>query len=80
MGKTNFGCGYLALQSVDIKQKIFIGKRNYAGLDIMNNVLLNDTNNDIYIYKLKTISVTNENKEFIGHVSLIKQHKIQWLK
>jgi len=34
----------------DIKQKIFIGKRNYAGLDIMNNVLLNDTNNDIYIY------------------------------
>ena len=28
--------------------------------------------NDIYIYKLKTISVTNENKEFIGHVSLIK--------
>ena len=28
--------------------------------------------NDIYIYKLKTVSVTNEKKEFIGHVSLIK--------
>ena len=38
----------------DIKQKIFIGKRNYAGLDIMNNVLLNDTNNDIYIYNTKS--------------------------
>ena len=38
----------------DIKQKIFIGKRNYAGLDIMNNSLLNDTNNDIYIYNTKS--------------------------
>jgi hypothetical protein len=37
----------------DIKQKIFIGKRNYAGSDIMNNALLNDTNNDIYIYNTK---------------------------
>ena len=37
----------------DIKQKIFIGKRNYAGSDIMSNVLLNDTNNDIYIYNTK---------------------------
>jgi hypothetical protein len=38
----------------DIKQKIFIGKRNYAGLDIMNSTLLNDTNNDIYIYNTKS--------------------------
>lgn len=37
----------------DIKQKIFIGKRNYAGGDIMNNSLLNNTNNDIYIYNTK---------------------------
>lgn len=28
--------------------------------------------NGIYIYKLKTISVTNEKKEFVGHVNLIK--------
>jgi hypothetical protein len=38
----------------DIKQKIFIGKRNYAGLDIMNSTLLGDTNNDIYIYNTKS--------------------------
>ena len=37
----------------DIKQKIFIGKRNYAGGDIMNNSLLNNSNNDIYIYNTK---------------------------
>ena len=36
----------------DIKQKIFIGKRNYAGSDIMTNSLLNNTNNDIYIYNI----------------------------
>jgi gliding motility-associated-like protein len=28
--------------------------------------------NDVYIYKLKTVSVTGEKKEFIGHVSLIR--------
>ncbi len=28
--------------------------------------------NDVYIYKLKTISVSNEKKEFVGHVNLIK--------
>jgi len=38
----------------DIKQKIFIGKRNYKGLDIMNSTLLGDTNNDIYIYNTKS--------------------------
>ena len=36
----------------DIKQKIFIGKRNYAGVDIMTNTLLNNTSNDIYIYNV----------------------------
>jgi hypothetical protein len=52
------GVEYLGIDSGDpsnrdIKQKIFIGKRNYAGSDIMNNSLLNDTNNDIYIYNTK---------------------------
>ena len=28
--------------------------------------------NGIYIYKIKTIAVTNEKKELVGHVSLIK--------
>ena len=28
--------------------------------------------NDVYIYKLKTNSVNNEKKEFVGHVTLIK--------
>lgn len=37
----------------DIKQKIYIGKRNYAGEDIMNNYLLNDQNVDIYINNTK---------------------------
>lgn len=29
-------------------------------------------NNGIYIYKIKTVAVTNEKKELVGHVSLIK--------
>lgn len=38
----------------DIKQKIFIGKRNYAGVDIMSNSLLSYTNtNDIYFFNTK---------------------------
>ncbi len=37
----------------DIKQKIFIGKRNYAGSDIMTPSLLNSTTNDIYFYNTK---------------------------
>ena len=36
----------------DIKEKIFIGKRSYAGLDIMTNTLLNNGSSDIYIYNL----------------------------
>ena len=43
----------------DIKQKIFIGKRNYAGTDIMNNVLLSNSNqNDIYLYNTKPDGIT----------------------
>ena len=37
----------------DIKEKIFIGKRNYSGTDIMTNSLLNNSNSDIYIYNTK---------------------------
>ena len=43
----------------DIKQKIFIGKRNYAGVDIMNaNLLSPSNNNDIYFYNTKPDNVT----------------------
>lgn len=38
----------------DIKQKIFLGKRNYAGVDIMNSNLLSPTNlTDVYFYNTK---------------------------
>ena len=54
----NAGIEYIGIDSGnpsdrDIKQKIYIGKRNYAGLDIMNNYLLNDPNIDIYINNTK---------------------------
>jgi hypothetical protein len=39
--------------SRDIKEKIFIGKRNYTGTDIMTNTLLNNADSDIYIYNTK---------------------------
>jgi hypothetical protein len=43
----------------DIKQKIFIGKRNYTGVDIMNNDLLSYVNpNDIYFFNTKPDTVT----------------------
>jgi hypothetical protein len=43
----------------DIKQKIFIGKRNYTGVDIMNNALLSYTNpTDIYFFNTKPDTVT----------------------
>lgn len=55
------GVEYLGIDSGDpsnrdIKEKILIGKRNYAGTDIMDNVLLNNTDNDIYIYNTKSDS------------------------
>lgn len=54
----NAGIEYIGIDSGDpsnrdIKQKIYIGKRNYTGLDIMNNYLLNDPNVDIYINNTK---------------------------
>jgi hypothetical protein len=43
----------------DIKQKIFIGKRNYTGVDIMNNALLSYTNpTDIYFFNTKPDTIT----------------------
>ena len=43
----------------DIKQKIFIGKRNYTGVDIMSNALLSYTNpSDIYFFNTKPDTVT----------------------
>ena len=55
------GIEYLGIDSGnpdsrDIKQKIFLGKRNFTGSDIMNNTLLNDSSNDIYIYNTKSDS------------------------
>jgi hypothetical protein len=47
----------------DIKQKIFIGKRNYAGTDIMNNTLLSSSNqNDIYFYNTKPDGITQSTR------------------
>ena len=37
----------------DIKQKILLGKRSYANLDIMTNNLLSSDSADIYIYNTK---------------------------
>jgi hypothetical protein len=45
----------------DIKQKIYLGKRNYLGSNIMNSTLLNDPNTDIYINNTK--SDTNPNQD-----------------
>jgi hypothetical protein len=37
----------------DIKQKIFLGKRSFANLDIMTDTLLSNNRADIYIYNTK---------------------------
>jgi hypothetical protein len=49
----------------DIKQKIFIGKRNYGGLDVMNNSLLTNTNNDIYFYNTKSDSSATQSTKIV---------------
>lgn len=49
----------------DIKQKIFIGKRNHGGLDVMNNSLLTNTNNDIYIYNTKQDSYATQSTKIV---------------
>lgn len=49
----------------DIKEKIFIGKRNYGGLDVMNNSLLTNTNNDIYLYNTKSDSSATQSTKIV---------------
>ena len=49
----------------DIKQKILIGKRNFAGTDIMTSNLLNNTNSDIYIYNTKPDSYLTQSTSIV---------------
>jgi hypothetical protein len=49
----------------DIKEKIFIGKRSYAGLDIMTNTLLNNGSSDIYIYNTKPDSYLTQSTSIV---------------
>lgn len=56
--KTISGIEYIGLDSGnpadrDIKEKIFLGKRSYGGLDILSNTLLNSSDADIFIYNTK---------------------------
>jgi len=56
--KNKSGIEYIGVDSGnpsdrDIKQKIFLGKRSYANLDIMTDSLLNNNRADIYIYNTK---------------------------
>ncbi len=56
--KNTSGTEYIGLDSGnpsdrDIKQKIFLGKRSYANLDIMSDNLLGNNRADIYIYNTK---------------------------
>lgn len=50
----------------DIKQKIFLGKRSYAGLDIMTDTLLSDEKADIYIYNTKPDSYLTQSSTKIA--------------
>ena len=63
---TTTGIEYIGIDSGnpanrDIKQKIFLGKRNFGGGDILNSSLLSNQNNDIYIFNTKPDSVTQSN-------------------
>ena len=56
--KNTSGTEYIGIDSGnpvdrDIKQKIFLGKRSYANLDIMTDTLLSNNRADIYIYNTK---------------------------
>lgn len=56
--KNTSGIEYIGIDSGnpanrDIKQKILLGKRSYANLDIMTDNLLGNTRADIYIYNTK---------------------------
>ena len=58
---TTTGVEYIGIDSGnpanrDIKQKIFLGKRNFGGSDILNSTLLNNQNNDIYFFNTKSDS------------------------
>lgn len=50
----------------DIKQKIFLGKRSYANLDIMTNDLLSVERADIYIYNTKPDSYLTQSSTKIA--------------
>lgn len=50
----------------DIKQKILIGKRNIAGVDVMNNLLLSDPNTDIFFYNTKPDSSLTQSQTRIS--------------
>ena len=63
---TTTGVEYIGIDSGnpanrDIKQKIFLGKRNFGGSDVLNNTLLNNQNNDIYFFNTKSDSVDQSN-------------------
>jgi len=56
--KNTSGTEYIGIDSGnpadrDIKQKIFLGKRSFANLDIMTDTLLSSNRADIYIYNTK---------------------------
>lgn len=50
----------------DIKQKIFLGKRTYANLDIMSENLLSNERADIYIYNTKPDSYLTQSSTKIA--------------
>ena len=69
--KNRTGIEYIGIDSGnpsdrDIKQKIFLGKRTYANLDIMNNVLLSNERADIYIYNTKPDSYLTQSSTKIA--------------
>lgn len=53
----------------DIKQKIFLGKRSFANLDIMTDGLLGAANADIYIYNTKPDSYLTQSSTKIAILS-----------
>lgn len=58
---TTTGVEYIGIDSGnpanrDIKQKIFLGKRNFGGSDILNSTLLNSQSSDIYFFNTKSDS------------------------
>ena len=69
--KNTSGIEYVGIDSGnpsnrDIKQKIFLGKRSYANLDIMTDSLLNNNRADIYIYNTKPDSYLTQSSTKIA--------------